>query len=188
MGTRHLIAVKVDGDYKVAQYGQWDGYPEGQGTGVLAFLRGMERAAFLAKVRATHLITPQEMDEYGARLGSNWAKTHPWLSRDAGSDILGYVMQQPDGLWLKNSIDFAGDSLFCEFAYVIDFDTETFEVFKGFNKEPVPDGARFTARASDGAAGYEPVRLWHSWPLSALPTEEQFLATFRSDKDDEDES
>lgn len=28
MGTRHLTAVVIDGDYKVAQYGQWDGYPE----------------------------------------------------------------------------------------------------------------------------------------------------------------
>lgn len=31
MGTRNLTAVYLDGQYKVAQYGQWDGYPEGQG-------------------------------------------------------------------------------------------------------------------------------------------------------------
>ena len=30
MGTRHLIAVQLDGEYKIAQYGQWDGYPEGK--------------------------------------------------------------------------------------------------------------------------------------------------------------
>lgn len=33
MGTRNLTAVYLDGQYKVAQYGQWDGYPEGQGNG-----------------------------------------------------------------------------------------------------------------------------------------------------------
>lgn len=27
MGTRHLIAVQIDGAYKIAQYGQWDGNP-----------------------------------------------------------------------------------------------------------------------------------------------------------------
>ena len=37
MGTRHLIAVMADGKYQVAQYGQWDGYPSGQGVSVLTF-------------------------------------------------------------------------------------------------------------------------------------------------------
>lgn len=32
MGTRNLTAVYIDGEYKVAQYGQWDGYPEGPGA------------------------------------------------------------------------------------------------------------------------------------------------------------
>ena len=39
MGTRHLTAVHVDGEYKIAQYGQWDGYPEGQGMTALTFAR-----------------------------------------------------------------------------------------------------------------------------------------------------
>ena len=38
MGTRHMIAVVNNGKYRVAQYGQWDGYPSGQGVGVLGFL------------------------------------------------------------------------------------------------------------------------------------------------------
>lgn len=39
MGTRGLTAVMVDGEYKVAQYGQWDHYPDGQGKTALAFCR-----------------------------------------------------------------------------------------------------------------------------------------------------
>ena len=38
MGTRHMIGVVSDGKYRVAQYGQWDGYPSGQGVGILEFL------------------------------------------------------------------------------------------------------------------------------------------------------
>ena len=38
MGTRSLIVVYMDGDYRVAQYSQCDGYPEGQGMSVLKFL------------------------------------------------------------------------------------------------------------------------------------------------------
>ena len=38
MGTRNLTVVYVDGEYRVAQYGQWDGYPSGQGMTCLKFL------------------------------------------------------------------------------------------------------------------------------------------------------
>ena len=38
MGTRNLTVVFMDGEYKVAQYGQWDGYPEGQGITCFNFL------------------------------------------------------------------------------------------------------------------------------------------------------
>jgi hypothetical protein len=38
MGTRHLIEVKIDGELKVAQYGQWDGYLTGQGVNIADFI------------------------------------------------------------------------------------------------------------------------------------------------------
>ena len=46
MGTRHLICVVKDNEYKLAQYGQWDGYPEGQGVNILRFLRDFDRDVF----------------------------------------------------------------------------------------------------------------------------------------------
>lgn len=55
MGTRHLISVVLDGEYKIAQYGQWDGYPSGQGQAIVDFLLdNFDREAFkrqLAKCR-----------------------------------------------------------------------------------------------------------------------------------------
>ena len=39
MGTRNLTIVYSNGEYKVAQYGQWDGYPEGLGVQLLKYLR-----------------------------------------------------------------------------------------------------------------------------------------------------
>ena len=38
MGTRNLITVTLNKKKVVAQYGQWDGYPEGQGKTVHEFL------------------------------------------------------------------------------------------------------------------------------------------------------
>lgn len=39
MGTRGLTAVMLGGEYKIAQYGQWDHYPSGQGVTALEFCR-----------------------------------------------------------------------------------------------------------------------------------------------------
>ena len=48
MTTRSLTAVKVDGEYKIAQYGHYDGYPLGQGIYVLKFLlEDMKKDKFL---------------------------------------------------------------------------------------------------------------------------------------------
>lgn len=37
MGTRNLTCVVLDGKYVVSSYGQWDGYPSGQGKQFLIF-------------------------------------------------------------------------------------------------------------------------------------------------------
>lgn len=193
MGTRHLIAVQKNGRYGIANYGQWDGYPSGQGIDVLTFARNMDREAFGAKVAATRFI---EDEEEIAKINSNkdWPRVFPELSRDAGSDILDIVNDAEPGLGLLNSLPFAWDSLFCEYAYVIDLDAGTFECFRGFNKSladvaerfagPVPEG--FQGPNESSASKYNAVSLWHKWPLDALPSDEEFLAIEKEGEEDEE--
>lgn len=52
MGTRHITAVKVDGEIKISQYGQWDGYFTGAGAQVQAFLKYADLEDFANRVRA----------------------------------------------------------------------------------------------------------------------------------------
>ena len=40
MGTRHITAVVSEGQFVVAQYGQWDGYPTGAGNDIVAIISG----------------------------------------------------------------------------------------------------------------------------------------------------
>lgn len=63
--------------------------------------------------------------------------------RDMGAGIIEYLMESLPEAELHNSIDFASDSLFCEYAYVIDFDKNTFEVCKGFAATPLDPSERF---------------------------------------------
>lgn len=194
MGTRHLTLVALDGKYKVAQYGQWDGYPSGQGVTALKFCRDMDRAAFTEKVRAAQFLTDKDIEELNARIESekiqDWSKKWPWLSRDAGAEILKMVMDHEPGIKLQDRTDFAADSLFCEWAYVIDLDAGTLEVFKGYNQTPLAEGERFFGVTSSDPVGqgYEPVKHLHTFKLDALPSKEEFLSILEPDDDEEDEA
>jgi hypothetical protein len=71
--------------------------------------------------------------------------------------------------------EFALDSLFCEWAYVIDLDREVFEVYEGFSHEK-PTTGRWADAAEPTRGGYWPVRLIQSWPLQGLPDDSAMLA------------
>lgn len=195
MGTRNLTAVYIDGEYKIAQYGQWDGYPEGQGKTALNFARTIkeseDRAAFAEKVRKCRFITEAEIEERNAKIRSgkikNWTMVWPELSRDTCADILKMVAQSDDGMVLQNDLDFAADSLFCEWAWVLDLDAGTFEGYEGFNQaNPLTEEDRFfflndKAEKDHRDQQYHPVKLAAKWSLDNLPTDEDFLAAFKED-------
>lgn len=181
MGTRHLIAVQLDGQYRIAQYGQWDGYPSGQGDTVIEFLKNWDRPVFEMKLRESSFMTPAEMEALDAKIKIekiDWTERFPALTRDTGAKILQIVQDSAPGIKLKNGIDFAGDSLFCEFAYIIDLDKNALEVFVGFNHKPLEPGDRFydtpldpeATKNKDGSQKYFQIRLAKSFPLSDLPT------------------
>jgi hypothetical protein len=76
---------------------------------------------------------------------------------------------------LIDNYSFAKDSLFCEWTYVVDLDSEELEVYRGFNKSSVPAGERFAALDVDRESEYSPVRLAGRWRLDDLPSEDAFI-------------
>lgn len=184
-----------------------DGYPDGQGVTLLAFLRDPANLAALREkapatrwltddeVKATWLdagVSPTSESEFvSIDIAKKHTEKYPQLSRDTGANILSTVASAPPGIGLVNSIDFAADSLFCEWGYAIDFDKGTFEVYKGWNKSPVPKGERFA-----GAKPYRPHREDHYYPvrhlvtfqLDALPSDEDFLKACGDGESEEEES
>lgn len=189
MGTRSLTCVVLDGKFKVAQYGQFDGYPSGQGKTALEIMRKilnenhLER--FKEKVRALSQLTEAEhkqlwidvgadpnKDYVSMEIGNAFDEKHPELSRRTAAEILGLVMYR-DIARVQLSNDFAHDSLFCEWAYVVDLDQGIFEVHKGFVTSPHSKG-RF-ASGKCKSSGYHPVQLAKSYTLASLPSNEDFL-------------
>lgn len=171
MGTRHLIAVVHKGEYKVAQYGQWDGNPAGQGDTVLDFLHSVSLDKFRKKLDTlVSWITPEE--EKTVEATKDWAKVYPHLSRDAGAGVLEMIMDSDEPLTLQSTIGFVGDSLFCEYAYLLDLDNNILEFYNGFNKMPVTEG-RFLSNDKTldqpNNKEYHPVVLVKKYDFDSLP-------------------
>ena len=157
MGTRNLTCIKKNGSYVLAKYCQWDGYYEGQGQIIVNFLREpgnieklRTRADDLAFISEDELIA--KWVSVGADPDSGWVSLdisnkfqHNWpeLGRDMGGKILERICKTEGTFKTINDLEFAADGLFCEFAYVIDFDDNTFSWYRGFNKTPLSESERF---------------------------------------------
>ena len=86
MGTRHRQAViSKRGALKIQQYGQWDGYPSGQGLDILQYLRDGNLKTYQKNLTQVKQITKAQTVEVEA--DENWPETYPFLSRDCGSRI-----------------------------------------------------------------------------------------------------
>ena len=180
MGTRYLTAVYLDGEYKVAQFGAQDGYPRIGGAEVLRFARTIvestAREAFQEKVRQCHWITAEDLEAIGQAKGADWETEHPELADSAGAGILEMIRNSESGLALGDDLEFAADSLFCEWAWVLDLDKGTFECYQGSNAEiPLTEQDRFFFLRDKEDHGYYGVRLAKAWDLNHLPSEKTFL-------------
>lgn len=191
MGTRGLTMVISDKKTRIAQYGQWDHYPKGQGVRVLKFLREVDKDAFRERLRSLNWLTEEQSKDIGN--DPDWDIHHPYLSRDAGADILNAIMYgelryaQGDAsnnykrrtipvtvAGLVDSSAFAGDSLFCEWAYVIDMDNDVLEVYKGYSKTRLTPEDRFYYLQEEND-DFAPVKLCATFNINALPKDGDFI-------------
>lgn len=188
MGTRNLTMVAKDGKIVIANYGQWDGYPSGNGVKILDFVRSFDKEHFSAQVdKVVDVLSSDyvkkrfgvDVDELNEEQNQILFDENPHFSRDTGADILNVVNDnKADTLLVVNKEAFAAESLFCEWGYVIDLDKDTLEVYEGFNKSPLDKGERFQYLTEKRDGDYHPIRLVKKYSLLDLPTEKDFLADF----------
>ena len=202
MGTRSLILILYNGRFVVAQYTQYDGYPEreGQGLRILNFLlvptniqhlkdglpyiyipSNEERQRISAEVKdlndkARAHADFQRSNGHYVEITNPLYEHWPSLSRDTGAGILEIIAQATEAKPVPVILDleFANDGLFCEWAYVVNLDENTFEVFSGSEKKVGARSIRFHDIGGDNET--VPI-LVKSFQLGALPeTEESFIA------------
>jgi hypothetical protein len=139
MGTRGITKVIYEGDIKVAQYGQWDHYPSGQGVAILSFLRGEGNIELLKNgIKNIKVISDETLDKYVNEFSDNengmmtmeqaesFKDKYPSLSRDTGGEILSVIANATTDVPLVLDPEFEKDDLFCEGVYTVDLDQRMF--------------------------------------------------------------
>ena len=149
MGTRHYqTVINRAGETKVAQYGQFDGYPSGQGIDVLTFLRGSDLDEYERQVNKLYPITKEELSLIDAN--PKLELLYPHLDRECGSKIHGLIIQgKVKSVHLTSQQD---ANRWCEGFYTIDFSKGVF------------------------ISEYDRIRV--EYPLTSLPTDEEYLRNF----------
>jgi hypothetical protein len=191
VSTRGFAGFVLDGAEKIyVTHG--DSYPRGLGFDVLRWLTS-NRDAFLHprpagvldRIRRLRLVpdytalTLADIERIAAGLRQN-PETEHLVDDDPGDgeEVLRYATYDLDALLqigiVEGGSSFPTNSRYCEWGYLIDVDSVTFEVYRGHQKAP-HDAGRFADRLS-AEVGFYPVALAASWPLAALPDVNQFEA------------
>lgn len=143
MSTRGAVGIIKNGIEKIA-YNHWDSYPSGLGQDILNWLKG--KSINDLETEFDNIVLINEHKECG------------WNGKGFNSEF-------------QDAKDFLFDSLFCEFAYIINLDTNMLEFYIGFNRDENAKGryakVKEPCELSDGSFLYG-VRLDLEMPLNEV--------------------
>ncbi len=173
MGTRGAYGFRFEGKDKVT-YNHYDSYPDELGTHTLSYAAntGIEKMKKLASrivmidSNSTPSSTLIERYKLVADIGVAGMKYEDWycLLRNTQGDLRHYHKGIEH---MIDSHEFLTDSLFCEWAYIINLDEQQFEVYRGFNKNPNAPG-RYAGLSLPKENDYVGVSFVASMPLNGL--------------------
>lgn len=197
MGTRGAIIFVIDGAEKVC-YNHFDSYPDGLGSKMLSWLQDAVKDLPAVKDSARNLKMVDEdtaptAEEIAKLAHLSWNKAEHGGEADLREgqqwyDLLHQTQGEPamilESGYNADAHDFVYDSLFCEWAYVVDLDEDRFEVYRGFQTEPVTTGR--WAGKPDKQPEHRVTSAYYaiapfpgaSWKLTELPGQPDFEAVF----------
>ncbi len=156
MGTRNLtMVIDQEGEKKVAQYGQWDGYPSGVGVGVLKFLKNKELFdKFKANLQKTRFLDAEGVDkefiEAYQKNAPEWSNEpdnrtdeqkrwfDTYCTRDLAERVLTNIANSTDEqIVLSDNENTAKSGGWVEWSYLINLKENTLGVYGHIDKDPI---------------------------------------------------
>lgn len=178
MGTRHLVCVKFNQEYKVSQFGSMGGQPQGAGVGCLNHLKSIVQnlEKYKQQLSLVELVQYNENDFYNPEV----------QTAIPAHTILKLIHETNKTIKFYPSIEYAGDCS-CDWVYVVDLDDNSFKVYKGKNKDADKEEKDFTQYIPEKNLDYRAVALFEKYALNALPDPETFKAYHDRLEREEDE-
>lgn len=182
MGTRGIMGVRIDGQDKLT-YNHYDSYPDGLGEAMVKDIRSLIKTKKMeTQARGITFIDPEikptpnqiaKLNPY-TDLGVSNQSTSDWycLTRKLQGNLKDTLAA---GL-MDDAKDFMNNSLFCEWAYIVNFDDGLFEVYRGFQTDLKDQKGRYAVKhkppfepSYKGQEQYFPVALIATFPLKDIP-------------------
>lgn len=143
MGTRGAIGFIVNGEEKVS-YNHMDSYPSCLGKELLKVLTTVSDLDILREnVRKISMVDSGDVPELSSEEVENLqeftntsvSQGNDWYSilRESQGSIQPYCRQENPLRYMTDAKSFLYDSLFCEYAYIVNLDTNMVEFYRGFN-------------------------------------------------------
>lgn len=176
MGTRGAYGFHRDGVDKLT-YNHYDSYPDGLGEDIVKFCRTtsigemheiFDRIIMVDNWAAEEKPSLEQIEECKAFYDSSVGFPTEWYSllRHAQGDMNAF--KQGLRYMIENS-EFMKDSLFCEWAYIINLSTEKLEVYRGFQKEPQKNRYYLSSEEAPKDTQFFNVALLVEFPLEDIP-------------------
>jgi hypothetical protein len=185
MGTRGAFGFIKNGEEKVT-YNHFDAYPDGLGSNVITFVKRFvdslneiyDRIELVDETQDPNEEQLEHCQQMGS-IRSNVSTGTDWYSalRDAQSEG---IIKYGEGLkYMCDGKSFLLDSLFCEWAYIINLDTSMVEFYRGFNRTG-NNGGRYASQKAKEGGDYYGVQL-----LGEVPIEKFSSAEITSEENEE---
>lgn len=172
MSTRGAYGFRINDKDKVT-YNHFDSYPDGLGSTIVEFIRTTSDEQLNEIANRIRLVdeddkpTPEDVKKYQhlfQEVGTQDPRDWYALLRSAQGELKFY---RDNGLdVMLDSATFLQDSLFCEFAYVINMDTGMLEFYEGLQKEKCR--GRYGDKKTDDDNKYYGVKLVTETPLDEV--------------------
>lgn len=202
MGTRGAYGFRIDGQDKLT-YNHFASYPDGLGEVIVQFCNTLNEEMLKTlkkKVKALKLVsedgkaTKAQVKKYEkfADTGVSTGNVQEWyvLMRNLQfGEILPHILVG-EVQHMIDSNEFILDSLFCEYAYILDLDNDVLEMYKGFQETPDPNN-RYGQKGRSSYSGtcYYPCKKICEFPILQIPPdwEDLYKKAVEGDNEEEDE-
>ena len=183
MSTRGMIGLRVNGKF-LGTYNHSDSYPDGLGADLTDFVRNLAKngqtqtfKANAAKVKMVNSQSKPSEKVYayyhgltgGSMLGAERERKEFYSLLRGYQGVAGLDAILSGQLkHITKDPEFIKDSLFCEYAYILDLDREVLEYYEGFTKvKPSPD---YEFGTECGGQGYYACRKVGEVPFAKATT------------------